>query len=76
MVVHLGRPFHFLAKSQSSNKLRVTYSFIPNHFVKLRREYTSEMIVPAGIGVAIGGYTGNTLPVARTLSSVGVDVWL
>lgn len=28
------------------------------------------MIVPTGIGAAIGGYAGDALPVARTLSSV------
>nr|XP_023879387.1 uncharacterized protein LOC111991805 isoform X2 [Quercus suber] len=70
MAVHLGRPFHFIAKSQSSNKLRVTCSFTPNYSVKSRREYTSVMIVPTGIGAAIGGYAGDALPVARALSSV------
>ncbi|XP_065616938.1 uncharacterized protein LOC111991805 isoform X2 [Quercus suber] len=35
MAVHLGRPFHFIAKSQSSNKLRVTCSFTPNYSVKV-----------------------------------------
>jgi len=28
------------------------------------------MIVPTGIGAAIGGYAGDALPVARALSSV------
>ena len=37
---------------------------------QLRREYTSVMIVPTGIGAAIGGYAGDALPVARALSSV------
>ncbi|XP_030950023.1 uncharacterized protein LOC115973911 isoform X2 [Quercus lobata] len=70
MAVHLGRPFPLIAKSQPSNKLRVSCSFNPNHSVKLRREYTSVMIVPTGIGAAIGGYAGDALPVARALSSV------
>ncbi|KAG5012685.1 hypothetical protein JHK86_024946 [Glycine max] len=35
-----------------------------------QREYTSVMIVPTGIGAAIGGYAGDALPVARALSSV------
>ncbi|XP_050272134.1 uncharacterized protein LOC126715527 isoform X2 [Quercus robur] len=70
MAVHLGRPFPLIAKSQPSNKLRVTCSFNPNHSGKLRREYTSVMIVPTGIGAAIGGYAGDALPVARALSSV------
>ncbi|KAM4097311.1 hypothetical protein ACJW30_08G172400 [Castanea mollissima] len=70
MAVYLSCPFHFIAKSQPSNKLRITSSFNPNHSVKLRREYTSVMIVPTGIGAAIGGYAGDALPVARALSSV------
>lgn len=28
------------------------------------------MIVPTGVGASIGGYAGDALPVARTLSSV------
>lgn len=28
------------------------------------------MIVPTGVGAAIGGYAGDALPVARALSSV------
>lgn len=28
------------------------------------------MIVPTGVGAAIGGYAGDALPVARTLSTV------
>ncbi|CAL1409073.1 unnamed protein product [Linum trigynum] len=37
---------------------------------KGRREYTSVMIVPTGVGAAIGGFAGDALPVARALSSV------
>ncbi|WOH15550.1 hypothetical protein DCAR_0935092 [Daucus carota subsp. sativus] len=35
-----------------------------------RRGYTSVMIVPTGVGASIGGFAGDALPVARTLSSV------
>lgn len=40
------------------------------HAFKSKREYTSVMIVPTGIGAAIGGYAGDALPVARALSSL------
>lgn len=35
-----------------------------------RKAYTSVMIVPTGVGAAIGGFAGDALPVARALSSV------
>ncbi|XP_078428499.1 uncharacterized protein LOC144700823 isoform X2 [Wolffia australiana] len=35
-----------------------------------RRAYTSVMIVPTGVGAAIGGFAGDALPVARALASV------
>mgnify|MGYP006266631045 CR=1 FL=1 len=34
------------------------------------RPYTALLIVPTGIGAAIGGYAGDALPVARTLAAV------
>ncbi|KAK7273797.1 hypothetical protein RIF29_14860 [Crotalaria pallida] len=37
---------------------------------KFKRQYTSVMIVPTGVGAAIGGYAGDALPVARALSNV------
>ncbi|XP_062150122.1 uncharacterized protein LOC133858666 [Alnus glutinosa] len=76
MAVHLNRPLPsfaaqkvFFAKSQTSSKLRVS-CFIPFHSGKFKRDYTSVMIVPTGIGAAIGGFAGDALPVARALSSV------
>ncbi|KAE8022827.1 hypothetical protein FH972_008596 [Carpinus fangiana] len=76
MAVHLNRPLpsfaaqkRFVAKSQTPTKLRVS-CFTPNHSGKFKRDYTSVMIVPTGIGAAIGGFAGDALPVARTLSSV------
>ncbi|KAL1293863.1 hypothetical protein HN51_054542 [Arachis hypogaea] len=41
-----------------------------SHSFKFKRQYTSVMIVPTGIGAAIGGYAGDALPVARALSTV------
>lgn len=38
--------------------------------LQCKREYTSVMIVPTGVGAAIGGFAGDSLPVARALSSV------
>jgi len=36
----------------------------------VRRSYTTVLIVPTGIGAAIGGYAGDALPVARSLAQV------
>ena len=35
-----------------------------------QRPYTVVLIVPTGVGAAIGGYAGDALPVARALASV------
>ncbi|XP_061991881.1 uncharacterized protein LOC133709937 [Rosa rugosa] len=75
MTVLLSRPFpSFRAgqdlrifKSRPSIKTSVS-CFTPKHSFK--RDYTSVMIVPTGVGAAIGGYAGDALPVARTLASV------
>ncbi len=37
---------------------------------QLARPYTAVLIVPTGIGAAIGGYAGDALPVARVVSQV------
>lgn len=36
----------------------------------LNRPYTAVLIVPTGIGAAIGGYAGDALPVARAIAQV------
>ncbi len=36
----------------------------------MQRPYTAILIVPTGIGAAIGGYAGDALPVARAISQV------
>ncbi|MEL7511557.1 MAG: DUF3326 domain-containing protein [Cyanobacteria bacterium J06554_3] len=36
----------------------------------IKRLHTTVLIIPTGIGAAIGGYAGDALPVARTLASV------
>ncbi len=35
-----------------------------------RRPYTAVLVVPTGIGAAVGGYAGDALPVARVMASV------
>ncbi|KAJ4839370.1 hypothetical protein Tsubulata_035767 [Turnera subulata] len=68
--LHHSRPFLPLtAKSRPSSPRRIS-CFASRHSNKCRREYTSVMIVPTGVGAAIGGFAGDALPVARALSSV------
>ncbi|KAL5553388.1 hypothetical protein UlMin_040789 [Ulmus minor] len=76
MAVHLSRPFPafpaqspVIPKSRPFVRHRIS-CYTPNHSTKFKRDYTSVMIVPTGIGAAIGGYAGDALPVARALSSV------
>ncbi|CAM8881448.1 unnamed protein product [Rhodiola kirilowii] len=57
-------------RSRPFNKQRVSLATDSYSTRKVRRDYTSVMIVPTGIGAAIGGYSGDALPVARALSSV------
>ncbi|XP_061375121.1 uncharacterized protein LOC133317278 [Gastrolobium bilobum] len=51
------------------SKRTISCSFSSESF-KFKRQYTSVMIVPTGIGAAIGGFAGDALPVARALSTV------
>ncbi|MGF1517138.1 MAG: DUF3326 domain-containing protein [Nodosilinea sp.] len=41
-----------------------------NHAASGRRPYCAVLVVPTGIGAAIGGYAGDALPVARAMASV------
>ncbi|CAN1842424.1 Uncharacterized lipoprotein syc1174_c [Linum perenne] len=77
LLLHRCRPF-FRPPAGSSNpsiriRTRRASSVRCSSKVSLRRfrkEYTSVMIVPTGVGAAIGGFAGDALPVARALSSV------
>ena len=40
----------------------------------LQRPYTAVMIVPTGVGAAIGGYAGDALPVVRAIAQVADTV--
>ncbi|KAK4263516.1 hypothetical protein QN277_028914 [Acacia crassicarpa] len=48
----------------------ISCSYSTHSPFKFKRQYTSVMIVPTGIGAAIGGFAGDALPVARVLSNV------
>jgi hypothetical protein len=41
-----------------------------NSTAPARRPYTAVLVVPTGIGAAVGGYAGDALPVARAMASV------
>lgn len=41
-----------------------------NHAASGRRPYSAVLVVPTGIGAAVGGYAGDALPVARAMASV------
>jgi hypothetical protein len=40
------------------------------HVAPGRRPYTAVLVVPTGVGAAVGGYAGDALPVARAIASV------
>ncbi|GAB4840383.1 hypothetical protein Ancab_021149 [Ancistrocladus abbreviatus] len=59
-----------ISKSSTCSTTRLFYcssSFLP---VKWKRPYTTVLVVPTGVGAAIGGFAGDALPVARALASV------
>ncbi|CAN0865242.1 Uncharacterized lipoprotein syc1174_c [Linum grandiflorum] len=56
--------------SQPSIRIRTPRAASFRCSSKCRKDYTSVMIVPTGVGAAIGGFAGDALPVARALSSV------
>ncbi|KAG6579238.1 U-box domain-containing protein 11, partial [Cucurbita argyrosperma subsp. sororia] len=78
MSLHLSYPLPiiprrngFRTKSQPpAAKSVVSCSAINRYSAGCKRQYTSVMIVPTGVGAAIGGYAGDALPVARALASV------
>lgn len=59
----------YVAKSDRSHKLMATRSLDVKSYSS-SSGYTSVMIVPTGIGAAIGGYAGDALPSCRLLSAV------
>ncbi|XP_074320824.1 uncharacterized protein LOC141657477 isoform X2 [Silene latifolia] len=64
--------FQAFHKCSSTKKLRCRFSCTNSHFIanKVKRAYTSVLIVPTGVGASIGGFAGDALPVARALASV------
>ncbi|OMO88073.1 hypothetical protein COLO4_20469 [Corchorus olitorius] len=64
-------PNHNPLTTKSRRSIRQSIScYAPHSISKCKREYTSVMIVPTGVGASIGGFAGDALPVARALSSV------
>ncbi|XP_022734572.1 uncharacterized protein LOC111288077 isoform X1 [Durio zibethinus] len=59
----------FITKSRPSIRPSIT-CYASHSTNKWKRDYTSVMIVPTGVGASIGGFAGDALPVARALSSV------
>ncbi|KAJ6721243.1 hypothetical protein OIU85_024341 [Salix viminalis] len=69
--LHNSRPsIPLTTTSRPSTRRRISCFAPPSCSNKCRREYTSVMIVPTGVGASIGGFAGDALPVARALSSV------
>ncbi|KAF7020626.1 hypothetical protein CFC21_033700 [Triticum aestivum] len=75
MALHLARPFHPAGLPPPPRRrararphsLRPTAEARPPCF---RRPYTSVLVVPTGVGAAVGGFAGDALPVARALAAV------
>ncbi|PWA62668.1 putative lipoprotein [Artemisia annua] len=63
--------FHFNHLNKLTHPLKFQVSCSSN---KWKREYSSVVIVPTGVGASIGGYAGDALPVVRTLASVADSV--
>ncbi|XP_042446752.1 uncharacterized lipoprotein syc1174_c-like isoform X2 [Zingiber officinale] len=53
----------------SSRRPRLSCS-VSTSYTKFQRPYTTVLIVPTGVGASIGGFSGDALPVARTLATV------
>ncbi|CAN1345001.1 Uncharacterized lipoprotein syc1174_c [Linum perenne] len=72
LLLHRCRPFFRPPAGSSKPSIRIRTRRAPSVRCssKYRKEYTSVMIVPTGVGAAIGGFAGDALPVARALSSV------
>ncbi|KAF8724537.1 hypothetical protein HU200_020794 [Digitaria exilis] len=77
MALPLAPPFitaRFTPSQAAAPRRRIRARFIsPSADVRepcFRRPYTSVLIVPTGVGAAVGGFAGDALPVARTLASV------
>ncbi|XP_077243938.1 uncharacterized protein LOC143884316 isoform X2 [Tasmannia lanceolata] len=76
MALHHSRPFSATGVSlrrrsmPSISKTFSRFSCSSSLHPKFHRPYTSVMIVPTGVGASIGGFAGDSLPVARALASV------
>ncbi|KAK3163798.1 hypothetical protein QOZ80_1AG0008450 [Eleusine coracana subsp. coracana] len=76
MALHLSPPLlptRFTpsrAAPRRRNRARIFSAYAEARAPCFRRPYTSVLIVPTGVGAAIGGFAGDALPVARALAAV------
>ncbi|XP_025878284.1 uncharacterized protein [Oryza sativa Japonica Group] len=75
MALHLTRPF--LRPSppppRPTRRSSRAHCLAPSASARgpsFRRPYTSVLVVPTGVGAAVGGFAGDALPVARALGAV------
>uniref|UniRef100_A0ACD5VMW7 Uncharacterized protein n=1 Tax=Avena sativa TaxID=4498 RepID=A0ACD5VMW7_AVESA len=72
MPLHLARPF-LPARLPPPQRRARAHSISPSADARspsFRRPYTSVLVVPTGVGAAVGGFAGDALPVARALAAV------
>uniref|UniRef100_A0A0E0JDK6 Uncharacterized protein n=1 Tax=Oryza punctata TaxID=4537 RepID=A0A0E0JDK6_ORYPU len=76
MALQLTRPFLRPSPSPPPRPTRRSsraHCFAPSASARgpsFRRPYTSVLVVPTGVGAAVGGFAGDALPVARALAAV------
>ncbi|TVU22077.1 hypothetical protein EJB05_31754, partial [Eragrostis curvula] len=76
MALHLSPPFvptRFTPSRAAPRRRNRARNFSPSAQARapcFKRPYTSVLIVPTGVGAAIGGFAGDALPVARALAAV------
>uniref|UniRef100_A0ACD5VDS8 Uncharacterized protein n=1 Tax=Avena sativa TaxID=4498 RepID=A0ACD5VDS8_AVESA len=74
MALHLARPLDLPARLRPLRRRARAHSVSPSaadaRSACFRRPYTSVLVVPTGVGAAVGGFAGDALPVARGLAAV------
>ncbi|XP_051222711.1 uncharacterized protein [Lolium perenne] len=73
MALHLARPPFLPARLPPPRRRARPHSVSPSADARspsFRRPYTSVLVVPTGVGAAVGGFAGDALPVARALAAV------
>ncbi|KAF7034462.1 hypothetical protein CFC21_045491 [Triticum aestivum] len=75
MALHLARPFLPAglpppARRRARARAHPLSPTADARSPSFRRPYTSVLVVPTGVGAAVGGFAGDALPVARALAAV------